>query len=198
MTMCPERAGLADHVALDHAHGARRRNEPAPASSRLLTHAPAERRLPLARLLRGQERPHRLDRHARRGFRVVHDDLGHDRDDVAPHLPPPQLVEEALLEDVAEAPLGHRDERVDGHRRHRLGQSTDLGPVPVREDEVVLLLHQRHERSCDARRVGALLLDRAALPGLDERVASQSDENDRFSGGLRHARRRLYTHPEDN
>jgi len=47
----------------------------------------------------------------------IDDNLGHDRHDIAPDVPRAQLVEQRLLQDVAEAPLRHRDQEVERHLR---------------------------------------------------------------------------------
>ncbi len=178
-------------MTLDHLFRLGRWNETAPtASRRVLTDLPAPLfAAPLGLFLR-QERSDRLVESFERGVLSVDDDLRHDGDDVLRNVTSTELVQQALLQDVAQAALGHRDQHVQRHRGDIVPrllvlqqQVADLRSVAVRDDEVVASLDQAQQQPGDVIGVALVVLDRARLALLHERVAAHGDERDRFGLG---------------
>ena len=96
------------------------------------------------------------------------------------------VVEQGLLQDVAEAALGHRDQDVQRHRGCVvLGQLVldqqvaDLRTVAVGDDHVVSALYEDHQLLADATRVLRVVVVVALLAGHDERVAAHRDHDGR-------------------
>jgi hypothetical protein len=184
---------VADHVTLDDAKRVRRRHEPAPAPSRIFLDDPTQARAPLLGFALGEERSDRLAGRAERRVGGIDENLGHDGDDVASDVFLAELVQQVLLEDVTQAAFRHCHEHVERHRRRFLfrafllqQQRPHLRTVPVRDDEVVLLLDEGHQQPRDLRGIALVLFDRALLTFLHEGVAAHGDQHDRFSSALPH------------
>ena len=93
-----------------------------------------------------------------------------------------QLVPELLLEDVADHPVGLGPEQVQrvwldlGVGRALQREQPDLGPVPVRDHELVLE-RERRERLARGASVDALVLGRQRLPAAEQRVPTKCDDD---------------------
>ena len=91
-------------------------------------------------------------------------------------------VAELLFDHVADHPLGLGAEDVEGKRLHieagrRLeGEESDLRPVPVRDDELVLPCHGRQSLGGSAN-VRPLVLRCHRLAAAEKRVPSEGDDD---------------------
>src|SRR5665647_2094514 len=104
--------------------------------------------------------------------------------------PQAQVVLQGLLEHVADLTLAHRAANVHGHRRHGLGgervldeEVADLGAVTVGEHDAPAALDELGDAAHGAVDVEELLLEGAHLPGLQDGVAAEGDD-DGLSGLL--------------
>jgi len=186
--------GEPDGVPLHDLQRLRRRDDPPPAAVHLVHDVPAQLLLAPLGLLLLEEGPDRLGRLEECRILGVDEDLGDEGRDIAAHVAAAQGVEHGLLQDVAEAALRVGDQHVQRFggeglpRRFVLGQQlAHLGPVAVRDHQVVVAADQGHQVVADVRGVLLVDLDAGFLAGRHEGMAAERHDDDRgFAGNVTH------------
>ena len=183
-----------DGLGLHDAHGARRGNEPPVASAGVLDHHPAVAGAVALGFISRVAAADRLGRVLEGGVREIDDGLGQHARDAVGHAPAPQLADERVADDVADAAYGVGDAHVEREPRgelrvaRHLGAAEDeahLGPVAVGQDDAPAVGHERADVGRRVARVHELLGDGPGLALVDQRIATH-----RYDGGFcgqRHA-----------
>ena len=187
------RQGVGDRGSLHDLDRLRRRHHAPPAAAGVFAHDEPllDGELPGTRL--GVEGPDRLGRRGEGGIALVDHALGQKRGDRRPQAQLDHVVVEALLQHVADLPLGLGAADVHGHGRDELGREVvldqdvaDLGTVAVGEHDAPAVGHEARDAPAALVDVDELLLEGADLAGLQDGVAAQGD--DHGAGRLRSRR----------
>ncbi len=178
-----DRAVLEQHrgvLVAEHLQRLRARHDAAPAAAGVRRDVPAAGLGEALGLLLAVERPDGLGR-VREGPVVEVDQHARQQ-----HGDRHRRVQggERALQQVADLPLGGRDQRVQRQRRGLLlaerllqQQRADLRAVAVGQHDLVALRAQRQHRLRDLAHVGELLVPGPDLPGLHDRVPADRDDD---------------------